>query len=559
MARAGVGAWTRRQERPCRAVELPVLVVERALVEAARQDHPRARGVVGHRGAEPLGRAHADRRRAVGPGVAGELPVLVVRHPAPTPDQDHPIADRVVGHRGVVARARRRDHGLLRPGHAVPGPGVGEVAGAVEATEQHHPAARAVIDHAVAAARRRAGCRREPLPDRAVPGPGVVEAAAAAVATEQHDPPGGAVERHRVIGARARRGQHGTLDPDAVPLPGVGDRGAHAVGDRRGPAAEHHGHAPGRVIGEAHVGTQLRGAGQGLPQHRLDLAARGAPVAFAAVAVVAPFADGVVDRAVAAALVRAAVERAPVGADGVAVVAGLAQAAVDDPVAAARDLAGGPAPGVGHVGVGVAVVARLAAVGVDDLVAAGRDLAGGPARRVRRVGVVGAEVALLAHVADAVAAHLGGVTVARTAVAVEVVAVVARLVGIGDAVAAARDHADLIATPPLAAGELAHRPGVEALARGDRRAGRAPAGDTDRGRRADRAVRAGLDRRLEARRGQQPDRAEQRRPHHCHQHTPGPAPRARAARGRGRARASAPAPTRRSARSPPLSPRRPPG
>ena len=81
--------------------------------------------------------------------------VVQIRTGALTTEQDHLTAGRVVGHRGCGARGRTVGArigavgvarvGCLRPGGAVPGPGVIEIAGLAEPAEEHHLARRLVV------------------------------------------------------------------------------------------------------------------------------------------------------------------------------------------------------------------------------------------------------------------------------------------------------------------------------------------------------------------------------------------------------------------------------
>jgi hypothetical protein len=146
-----------------------------------------------------------------------------------------------------------------------------------------------------------------------------------------------------------------------------------------------------------------------------------------------------VDGAVAAALVGAVGAARRVGRVAVvdAEIALLTVSGVDDAVATALDGAIGAAGGVGIVAVLRAEIALLAGGVVDDGVAAAPRRAVGAAGGVRQVAVERTEIALLAARGDAVAARRRGAVVVA-AVAVDLVAVVALLGWLDDAVAADR-------------------------------------------------------------------------------------------------------------------------
>ena len=94
---------------------------------------------------------------------------------ASRPAEEHQLAGgRVVGHRRVAAGGGAGGRGLLRPGGAVPGPGV-VLAWRRRAPEEHDLPVAGVVGHGGAVAGRWAGGRGLLGPGGAVPGPGVVQ------------------------------------------------------------------------------------------------------------------------------------------------------------------------------------------------------------------------------------------------------------------------------------------------------------------------------------------------------------------------------------------------
>ena len=93
--------------------------------------------------------------------------------PGSAAEQDHVAGGRVIGHRRLKLDRRAGRRGLLRPGRAVPGPGVVlHHAIPVNAAEQDDVAGGRVIGHRLVGPAPRAGRREVPGPGRAIPGPG---------------------------------------------------------------------------------------------------------------------------------------------------------------------------------------------------------------------------------------------------------------------------------------------------------------------------------------------------------------------------------------------------